>query len=156
MAPFIFQTLSTQPMAWDADRVRAIRESLGLDDEAFAALVGITPQTVYWWESGRGSPRSCTKLLLLLLETYGPPMQDLMSSVAADDVWDTSRIRAVREALGMSLSDFAELLDIAVGNARVLEQKGWARSECYAILFGLLETFPYEMISRIKGLPKGA
>jgi DNA-binding transcriptional regulator YiaG len=48
-----------------ADRVRAERRRRGLNLEEGAAAVGVDAATLWWWESGRRTPRyPRTKLLL--------------------------------------------------------------------------------------------
>jgi DNA-binding transcriptional regulator YiaG len=38
------------------------RRALDLSQVAFAELVGVTQQTVSWWEAGRGAPRDILKV----------------------------------------------------------------------------------------------
>jgi len=44
------------------DRIKALRKSLGLTYEQFAALVGITWSTAYRWEMGYSRPRGLAVL----------------------------------------------------------------------------------------------
>ena len=55
---------------WDAERVAALRGSLGLSQAAFAGELGVRQQTVSEWETGRYRPRGASaRLLSFLAET---------------------------------------------------------------------------------------
>ena len=43
--------------SYDPRTVRADRDRLQLNAADYAALVGVTPQTIYNWEGGRSQPR---------------------------------------------------------------------------------------------------
>lgn len=151
----LFQELLVEPVAWDPDRIRMIRESLGLEVEEFGTLIGMEPLTIYHWEEGTTTPARCAHILLWLLETYGSPIQELISSIPVDDAWTPSRITALRKMLGMTVVELAELLGIAEAHFHVLEHGGVSR-ECYQVLFGLLEEYPENMVWRLRGLPRRA
>ncbi len=44
--------------------VRAIRERMNLSQQAFAALLGVSPRTLQDWEQGRRKPRGPASSLL--------------------------------------------------------------------------------------------
>lgn len=52
---------SSVPMRFRAQGVRAHRQRLGLSAEDFGRLLGVSSQTIYNWEQGKGRP-SKTKL----------------------------------------------------------------------------------------------
>lgn len=67
--------------AWTAERIAALRESLGLTQSSFADELGVRQQTVSEWETGRYEPRGAsTRMLEFLAErappAYGPAPED--------------------------------------------------------------------------------
>ena len=60
-------------LAWDAQRVAALRARLGLSQAAFARRLGVRQQTVSEWETGRYAPRGASaRLLSLVAEEVAP------------------------------------------------------------------------------------
>lgn len=53
--------------AWNARRVRALRRSLGLTQEALATELGVRQQTVSEWETGLYAPRGASATLLHII-----------------------------------------------------------------------------------------
>lgn len=51
--------------------VARLREKLGLTREEFAALAGVSSNTVYLWESGRTKPRAEAKAALIGMRKLG-------------------------------------------------------------------------------------
>lgn len=63
---------------WDAERVRALRQHLGLSQDELAEELGTRQQTVSEWETGRYQPRGASvRILTIVAEragfTYGTP-----------------------------------------------------------------------------------
>lgn len=56
------------PPVYDAERVRRVREQLGLSQPVFAELVGATPAAVRAWEQGRRNPPGPARRLLEIAE----------------------------------------------------------------------------------------
>ncbi len=56
---------------WDAQRVRALRQHLGLTQEQMAAEMGSRQQTVSEWETGQYQPRGTSARLLTLIAERG-------------------------------------------------------------------------------------
>ena len=57
---------------WDADRVKALRDHLGLTQQQFAEELGVRQQTISEWEVGMYKPRRSTgKYLTLIAERAG-------------------------------------------------------------------------------------
>ncbi len=52
---------------WDAGRVRALRQHLGLTQAALSAELGVRQQTVSDWETGAYQPRGASARLLTLV-----------------------------------------------------------------------------------------
>jgi putative transcriptional regulator len=52
----------------DAIDVKAIRQKLGLSQEAFALRFGFSPAGVRDWEQGRRQPEHAARLLLLVID----------------------------------------------------------------------------------------
>jgi DNA-binding XRE family transcriptional regulator len=58
--------------AWDAGRVRALRQHLGLTQVGLSAELGVRQQTVSEWETGAYQPRGASaRLLTLVAERAG-------------------------------------------------------------------------------------
>ena len=49
---------------WDADRVKALRQFMGLTQQVFADKLGVRQQTVSEWEKSMYRPRGATVTLL--------------------------------------------------------------------------------------------
>jgi DNA-binding transcriptional regulator YiaG len=56
---------------WNAQRVRALRQHLGLTQEQMAAEMGTRQQTISEWETGRYQPRGTSARLLVLIAERG-------------------------------------------------------------------------------------
>jgi putative transcriptional regulator len=52
----------------DTIDVKAIRQKLGLSQEAFALRFGFSPAAVRDWEQGRRQPEQAARVLLLVIE----------------------------------------------------------------------------------------
>lgn len=52
---------------WDARRVRALRQYLGLSQKEMARELGTRQQTISEWETGRYQPRGTANTLLSLV-----------------------------------------------------------------------------------------
>jgi DNA-binding transcriptional regulator YiaG len=58
--------------AWDAGQVRALRQHLGLSQQALAEELGTRQQTISEWETGLYQPRGTSvRLLTLVAERAG-------------------------------------------------------------------------------------
>jgi DNA-binding transcriptional regulator YiaG len=53
--------------AWDAGRIRALRQHLGLTQQALADELGTRQQTISEWETGLYRPRGLSERLLTLV-----------------------------------------------------------------------------------------
>lgn len=58
--------------AWDAERVRALRQRRGENQQQFAERLGTRQQTVSEWERGTSHPRRMAQRLLTLLAEESP------------------------------------------------------------------------------------
>lgn len=56
--------MSETPPQWDAERVRALRERLGLTQRQLADELGVRQQTVSEWETGIYRPRGASARML--------------------------------------------------------------------------------------------
>ena len=56
--------MSERPDGWDAERVRQLRETLGLTQQQLAGELGVRQQTVSEWETGLYSPRGASARML--------------------------------------------------------------------------------------------
>ena len=59
-------TKKSQP-EWSAERVKALREYLGLTQTRFAEELGILQQTVSIWELGQHTPKGASVMVLNLV-----------------------------------------------------------------------------------------
>lgn len=76
-----------------ADNVRTARKEKGLSGAELASMLGLSHQTIYRWENGRGYP-DISQLELLSEALSRPPEYFLRGS---DDAQDTVSIRVPRE-----------------------------------------------------------
>ena len=53
--------------AWDARKVRSLREHLGLTQEGLAQELNVRQQTVSEWETGQYRPRGASERLLAVV-----------------------------------------------------------------------------------------
>src|SRR5262245_18008659 len=66
--------MSEAPTGWDAGRVRALREQLGLSQRELADELGVRQQTVSEWETGAYRPRGASlRVLRLVAERADSP-----------------------------------------------------------------------------------
>jgi DNA-binding transcriptional regulator YiaG len=57
---------------WDAESIKALREHMGLSQQALADELGMRQQTISEWETGMYKPRrSTSKYLTLIAERAG-------------------------------------------------------------------------------------
>jgi DNA-binding transcriptional regulator YiaG len=57
---------------WDRERIRALRQHLGLSQDELATELGMRQQTISEWETGRYEPRGgSARLLTLIAEQAG-------------------------------------------------------------------------------------
>lgn len=62
----------TTDLEWDAEKVKLLREFMGLTQQQFAEELGVRQQTVSEWEVGKYAPRrSTSKYLTLVAERAG-------------------------------------------------------------------------------------
>ena len=57
----------TRRASWDGERVRALREHLGMTQQELAQELNIRQQTVSEWETGQYRPRGASERLLTLV-----------------------------------------------------------------------------------------
>jgi putative transcriptional regulator len=65
------EDLITQPPSFSADNIRKIRESYGVSQGIFAALLNVSLSTVQKWEQGQKSPSAPASKLLDLVKNKG-------------------------------------------------------------------------------------
>lgn len=58
-------------LRFSAKRLAAQRQRLGLSAQAFGALVGVTGQSIYKWESGHARPRPAQLRAIAAVRTLG-------------------------------------------------------------------------------------
>jgi len=55
---------------------KEIRNKLGISQEAFAGLIGVSPRTLQDWEQGRRKPQGPAKALLRIVEKHPEVLLD--------------------------------------------------------------------------------
>ena len=63
-----FLTISDPPPAYDAERIRTLRTSLGFSQPHFSRWLNVSPKTVQSWEQGTRVPSQASARLLQLIE----------------------------------------------------------------------------------------
>lgn len=58
---------AAQETVWDAERVRVLRERMGLTQAELAERVGTRQQTISEWETGARAPRRMSRRLLRMV-----------------------------------------------------------------------------------------
>ena len=66
----------------DASDVKRIRASLGLSQEGFAAILGISLGTLRNWEQGRRDPEGSARVLLRVAERHPEALLDIVQAGA--------------------------------------------------------------------------
>ncbi len=62
----------------EAADVKRIREGLNLSQREFAALLGVSVDTVQNWEQNRRQPRGAARLLLLVAQRHPEVLRDVV------------------------------------------------------------------------------
>lgn len=62
---------SERQLRFSAKRLAAQRQKLGLSAQAFGALVGVTGQSIYKWESGHARPRAAQLRAIAAVRSLG-------------------------------------------------------------------------------------
>jgi putative transcriptional regulator len=58
--------------------IKAIRERLGLSQRQFAALMGVSVDTLQNWEQNRRKPRGAVRTLLLIADKHPEAILDVI------------------------------------------------------------------------------
>jgi len=61
--------------------VKAIRHELGLSQREFAALLGVSTDTVQNWEQNRRKPRGAARLLLAIAQRHPDVLKDVVQEL---------------------------------------------------------------------------
>ena len=66
------ETKARYGSTWDAERVRALRQHLGVSQDGLAETLGMRQQTISEWETGKYAPRGgSARLLGMIAERAG-------------------------------------------------------------------------------------
>jgi putative transcriptional regulator len=68
----------------DPLNVRDIRERLGLTQDAFARLMGISVRTLQNWEQGRRRPEGPAQVLLMVADKHPEALWDVVGPLVSD------------------------------------------------------------------------
>jgi DNA-binding transcriptional regulator YiaG len=69
--PAVAPTEATAKLRFRVEGFKSLRKKLGLSAEAMAALLGVSPQSVYGWEHGRATPRRSQLPAIAALRSMG-------------------------------------------------------------------------------------
>ena len=99
------------------EAVREDRARLELSAADYAALVGVSPLTVYSWEHGRSKPRAGQ--LKRWLEVRGIPRKKALEILGIEDlhargVFSPEAVFAERERLELSAADYGNLVGVSM------------------------------------------
>ena len=85
---------------FDEPDVRALRESYGLSQAKFAALMGISPGTLRNWEQGRRRPEGSARVLLRVVERHPQAVLDVVTGAPSNQRLERSGRRTPRHPRG--------------------------------------------------------
>lgn len=134
-----------------AERVKLLRQSLGMRQRDLANLIHMNLGSVSTWELGDERPRWCPNLLLRIVETF-PRAATLMETIHWEDPVPPQKAKDIRLNLGMSHLELARLLGSTVTATFMYENGSQKLAGCAALTYRLLEQYPEEFIGFIKGL----
>ena len=77
-------TIPDPPPAYDAKRIRALREHLHVSQQGFSRLLNVSPKTVQSWEQGTRLPSQASLRLLQVIEDPQVLMSALPKSATPD------------------------------------------------------------------------
>lgn len=80
----------------DTVDAKSVRESLGLSQSGFAALLGISAGTLRNWEQGRRSPEGAAKVLLRVAARHPEVILEVVRPAAKPRGRPSAKPRAVR------------------------------------------------------------
>lgn len=100
------------------EKLKAAREAAGLTRKALAASLGVAYRTVYGWETEDRAPERATQRKLREVLRGSPP---IMEAKEEDSVTTGERIRAERQAAGMTQKALGEACEIAEPTIRRYE-----------------------------------
>lgn len=69
---------ASREFRFEGPNVQAIRETYGLSQEKFAALLGISVRTLQNWEQGRRTPRGPARVLLMVAGEHPEAILDAL------------------------------------------------------------------------------
>jgi DNA-binding transcriptional regulator YiaG len=103
---------------FDPAEVHADRERLGLSAKDYGALVGVSPLTIYGWESGRTQPQAAQLQKWLGIKGMAPAKAYKRLGIE-DTTKDRQKfspkvVYAERERLELSARDYAELVGVSM------------------------------------------
>jgi DNA-binding transcriptional regulator YiaG len=99
-------------MEWNKERIRAYRKKLGLTQDQFASLLGTSQKIISDWETGKQTPCGMSQkfLTLLVSKDIKKDIEEIKSKEQKESPLSGDAIRAFREKLSLSQTEFAEKL----------------------------------------------
>ena len=115
------------PAAMSPDEIKALRLRLGLSQKEMAKRVGVSLNSVGFWESGRSAPGSANREALAALAKATGAQVDVRpgrdrkagatkSGEGADQGLTADEIREARKALGLSQKKLADKLGVSMNS----------------------------------------
>jgi DNA-binding transcriptional regulator YiaG len=134
------------------ERVKLLRQGLGLTQRALGNLLHTTQAGVSTWETGSHGIGWCGTLLLRILETF-PQSADLFEKIPwGDEYLSAKQATQIRLNLEFSQMGLGRLLRTGPHTIRKYESGEYKATDCGALVYQLLEQYPEEFIRYIQGL----
>ena len=122
--------------------LRSYRESVGLSQTVFAKLIGVRSAVLSSWEYGAKKPsrRSIERVRKTLgtQETPEDPKRILIDELISNGKNSGFALRTYRESIGMSQTDFANLLGVKLKTLRAWEYGDKLSTRSIGIVCGTL------------------
>ena len=149
-----FMPEEAEPEPWSQTRVYNLAAMLRVSTPEFANLLHLPAVTVRDWISGRNIPGPCASVLLSLLETFPDRMVRRLSAMPLVQLseWPSERYVEARMNAGLSREDFEELTGISQRTFENWERRGVVKTDCPAVLYGLLEASPTGTVQMLREL----
>lgn len=101
-------------------RIRAAREQHGISQEELAISVGVSPQSIHQWESGRTTPRHTRMRKLAVVLKTSPHYLQFGIGSPDSNIDSTKELVFSKEFKGMVVNSFSKSMTLA-------QTLGWIR-----------------------------
>jgi len=105
---------------WTSAAVLDLRERLGLSRQEMGERIGYSDSAIGFWERGQSKPG--IEVIPLLDELERESRECSVTNADDEQPWSRDRIRALRNDLGMTQREFAELVGLKTSALKNWEQ----------------------------------